>query len=67
MFARQWRLIFITFSYLTQSGLQVALQKSIPTRIHQLILYVHNIKGYVDGFVGGVDFCQTTFKILCVK
>ena len=37
--------------YLSQSVDKVVLQKSIPTRIHQLILYMFNSKGYVDGFV----------------
>ena len=39
-------------SYLTQSVYQVVLQKSIPTKIRPLILYINNSKGYVDGFVG---------------
>ena len=28
--------------------------------------HVSDSKGYVDGFCGGVDFCKTTFKALCV-
>jgi len=38
--------------YLAQSIFQVSFQKSIPTHICQLILYVDNRKGYVDEFVG---------------
>jgi len=38
--------------YLTQSVFEVVLQKSIPTQICQLILYISKSKGYVDGFVG---------------
>ena len=35
--------------YLTSSILKFALQKSIPTQICQLVLYVSNSNGYVDG------------------
>ena len=38
--------------YLTQSVFKDDLQKSIPTQLRQLILYISNRKGYVDGFVG---------------
>ena len=31
---------------------QVVLQNSIPTQIRQLIIYISNSKGSVDGFVG---------------
>jgi len=37
--------------YLTQIGFKVVLQKSIPTQIRQLILYISNGKGQVGGFV----------------
>jgi len=33
----------------------------------QLILYINMSKGYVHGFVGGIDFCKTTLKTLCVS
>ena len=35
---------------LAQSVFKLALQKSIPTRIRQLILYISNSKGSVDEF-----------------
>ena len=38
--------------YLTQSVFKVVLQNSIPTQIHQLIPFIHNSEGQVDGFVG---------------
>ena len=38
--------------YRTQSVYEVVLQKSIPTQIRQLIFYIRNSEGYVDGFVG---------------
>ena len=38
--------------YLTQSFLKSVLQKSIPTKIRELIPYISKSKGYVDGFVG---------------
>jgi len=38
--------------YLTESVYQVVLQNSIPTQIRQLIIYIRNSKGLVDGFVG---------------
>ena len=53
--------------YLSQNVFQVVLQKSIPTQIRLLILYISNSKGYVDGFMGGVDFCKTTLETLCVR
>ena len=46
--------------YLTQSVFEVVSQKSVPTPIRQLILYISNSKGQVDGFVGKVDFCKMT-------
>ena len=39
-------------AYLTQSVSEVVLQKSIRTKIRQLILHSGNSKGQVDGFVG---------------
>jgi len=38
--------------YLTQSVFQVVLQNLIPIQICQLILYLSNSEGLVDGFVG---------------
>ena len=38
-------------AYLTESAYKVALQKPIPAQICQLILYISNNKGWVDGFV----------------
>jgi hypothetical protein len=37
--------------HLTPSVFEVVLQKSNPTQIHQLILYMSSSKGHVDGFV----------------
>ena len=37
---------------LTQDIFEVVSQKSIPTQICQLILYISNSRRYVDGFVG---------------
>ena len=53
-------------SYLTQRVIKVVWQMSIPTQIRQLILYISNGKGYVDGFVGVL----TSVKLLqrhCVR
>ena len=38
-------------AYLTQSVFKVVLQKSIPTRIRQLVIYISSCKGKVDDFV----------------
>ena len=38
--------------YITQLFFKVVLQKSIPTQIRQLILYITYSKGCLDGFVG---------------
>ena len=38
-------------TYLTHSVFNVVLQKSISAQIRQLILYISNIEGYVDGSV----------------
>ena len=35
--------------------LLISFRKSTPTRIRQLILYIGNSKGYVDGFVGELN------------
>ena len=43
-------------SHLTQSLFNPILQKSILTKIRQLILYISKSKGYVDGFVGELTF-----------
>ena len=39
-------------TYLTQSVFKVALEKSIPTQIRQLILDISNSQRRVDGLVG---------------
>ena len=38
--------------YLSQSVFQVVLQKSIPTQLCQLVLYISNSKERIGGFVG---------------
>ena len=38
-------------AYLTPSGFEVVLRKLIPTQIRQLILFISDSKGRVDGFV----------------
>ena len=38
-------------SCLTESVYKVVLKKPIPAQIRQLILYIRNSKGSVDGFV----------------
>ena len=43
-------------SYLTQSVFKFVLQKSIPTQIRQLILYIRNSEEYVDDLVGELTF-----------
>jgi hypothetical protein len=50
--------------YLTQSVFTVALQKSIPTQIRQLILRISNSNGQVDDFCGGVDFLKPIDKYI---
>jgi hypothetical protein len=45
-------------SYLTQSVLQVVLQKTIPRQIRQLIVYISNIEEQVDGFVGDLTSAE---------
>ena len=42
------------------------LQKSIPTQIRQLILYISNSEGYVDGFVGEWT-CAKRLEKHCVR
>ena len=44
--------------YLTESVYEVVLEKSIPTQIRQLVLYIRNDKGYVDGFVWELPFAK---------
>ena len=46
---------------LTQSVYKVALQKSIPTRIRLLVLYIGNSKGSVDEFVSELTFAKRLF------
>ena len=46
-------------SRLTESVFEVVLQKSIPAQIRQLILFDINDKGYADGFVGELTFCES--------
>ena len=48
--------------YLTQSVLKVVLQQSIPKQIRQLIPDISNSKGYVDGFVGEMNFAKRLEK-----
>ena len=45
-------------AYRTESVYKVVLQKSIPTQIRQLILYVSNNEGYVDEFVRELAFAE---------
>jgi hypothetical protein len=51
-------------AYLTKSVDKVVLQKSIPTQIHQLILYISNSKGQADGFVGQLTSAKRLQKHL---
>ena len=44
--------------HLTESVYKVVLQKSIPTQIRQLILYISDDEGYVDEFVGELTFAK---------
>ena len=45
-------------SYLTQSVYKVVLQKSIPTEIRQLDLYISNDNEHIDGFVRELTFAK---------
>ena len=49
-------------TYLTQSVFKVVLHESIPTQIRQLILYIINSQGYVDGFVGELTSAKRLSK-----
>ena len=49
-------------SDLTESVLTVVLQKSIPPRTRQLILYISNSKGQVDEFVREMTFAKRLYK-----
>ena len=49
--ARQGQRLRQSLSY-TKCVSKFVLQTSIPAHIRQLILYISNSKGYVDGFVG---------------
>ena len=51
-----------TLSYLTHSLFEVVLQKSIPTQTRQLILYLSNSKGSVDGYVVKLTFAKPLDK-----
>ena len=42
----------------TEDVFKVILQKSIPTQIRQLILYICNSEGKVDGLVGELTSAQ---------
>ena len=42
----------------TESVSNVVLQKSIPARIRQLILYISDNQGLVDGFARKVPFAK---------
>ena len=39
-------------THITESVYKVALQESIPAQFRQLVLYISNDKGQVDGSVG---------------
>ena len=43
---------------------KVVLQKSIPTQIRQLVLYISNNEGQVDGYVRGLTFVKRRYKRL---
>jgi hypothetical protein len=47
--------------YLTESAYKVALQKSIPAHIRQLILYYHQNEEKVNGFVRGLAFAKRLY------
>ena len=50
-------------TFLTQSFFTVVLQKSIPTQIRQLILYIR----IGCRICGGVNFCKTALKTPCMR
>jgi len=41
---------------------EVVVQKSIPTQIRQLVLYIRNSKGYVDRFWGELTSSKRLLK-----
>ena len=45
-----------------EDAFQVVLQKSIPAQIRQLILYISNNEGQVDGFVRELSFAKRRYK-----
>ena len=47
--------------YLTESVQKVVLQDLIPAQIRQLILYISNNRGQVDGFVWELTFDPTPY------
>ena len=49
-------------TYLTESAHKVVLQKSIPAQIRQLILYIYDDEGQVDGFVREPTFAKQLYK-----
>ena len=52
-------------SYFTQSVYKVVLQKATSVKILQLILYLSNSTGYVDGFVERFTFSKR-LRTYCV-
>ena len=50
-------------AHLTESVHTVVSQKSISSRIYQLILYIHDDKGYVDEFVRELTFAIQLFTL----
>jgi hypothetical protein len=50
-------------SYLTKIGFKVVMQKSVSTKIRQIILYISDSKGQIDEFVGGVTVATRTCKV----
>ena len=66
----RWRLRipavgYHTRVYLTESFCQVVLKKSIPAQIRELIRYISNDKGYVDGFVRKLTFQNDLLSTVC--
>jgi len=49
-------------SYLTESVYKVVFKKSILAQIRQLILYISNNTGKVDGFVRELNFLKRLCK-----
>ena len=48
--------------YFTESAHKVVLQNAVPAHICKLILYISNVKGYVDGFVREQTFAKQLYK-----